>query len=212
MSRVRSCCAAGSSTFTCTRNAPSGRRSSSASSALTHAASIAHATRSNAVSARIKGPSPAGTTESDPGCLMYEALCCTPCRISKRDGCFAHIVRMCLSDAVPGPSPCGPQYGSIAMPLAIASREAACDDKRARNASNDAVTLTPTLTLLRWKNHGDASSSWAVGSPPLTFDVAYQRKAHYVRWSNRAHKVFVWSCAKTVPHFHVKLLHVEQRN
>src|SRR5215475_13085490 len=84
---------------------------------------------------------------------------------------------MCLSDAVPGPSPCGPQYGSIAMPLAIASREAACDDKRARNASNDAVTLTPTITLLRWTNHGDASSSVAVGSPPLHCEVAYQRKA-----------------------------------
>src|SRR5215471_7570851 len=84
---------------------------------------------------------------------------------------------MCLSDAVPGPSPCGPQYGAIAMPLVTASREAACDDKRARNASNDAVTLTPTITLLRWKNPGDASSRVAVGSPPLHCDGEYQRKA-----------------------------------
>src|SRR5262245_15155536 len=84
---------------------------------------------------------------------------------------------MCLSDAVPGPSPCGPQYGSIAMPLVTASREAARDHKRPRNASNDAVTLTPTITLLQWKNPGDASSRVAVGSPPLHGEVAYQRKA-----------------------------------
>src|SRR5215813_15540965 len=63
------------------------------------------------------------------------------------------------------------------MPRVIASLAAACDDKRARNASNDSVTLTPTITLLRWKNHGDASSSVAVGSPPLHRDGAYQRKA-----------------------------------
>ena len=63
------------------------------------------------------------------------------------------------------------------MPLVIASLEAACDDKRARNESNDSLTLTPKINLLRWKNHGDASSSLAVGSPPLHFDVEYQRKA-----------------------------------
>src|SRR5262249_58461548 len=86
------------------------------------------------------------------------------------------------------------------MPLVIASLAAACDDKQARNESNDLLTLTPKINLLRWKNHGDASSSLAVGSPALNFDVEYQRKSHYLRWSNRAKRYS--SFAKSLPHFH----------
>jgi hypothetical protein len=52
------------------RNSPSRRRSSSESNALSNAESKAHTTRSNSVSARITGHAPAGTKESDPGCLV----------------------------------------------------------------------------------------------------------------------------------------------
>src|SRR5262247_2942827 len=67
------------------------------------------------------------------------------------------------------------------MPLVIASLEAACDDKRARNESNDSVTLTPKINLLRWKNHGDASSSLAVGSPYNAIYLAFRLSSFAMR-------------------------------
>jgi len=55
------------------------------------------------------------------------------------------------------------------------SLEAACDDKRARKASNDSVTLTPKIDLLRWKNYRDGALPLA-GVSALGFDVENQRK------------------------------------
>src|SRR5262249_35461050 len=83
--------------------------------------------------------------------------------------------------------------------------------KRARNESNDSVTLTPKIKLLRWKNHGDASSSLAVGSPPPTFDVECQRKSHHLLVIHRAKDIHMVA-ASFLPPFHVKLSHLEQRN
>src|ERR1700730_7669646 len=62
----------------------------------------------------------------------------------------------------------------MATPLAIAPFEAACDDRRARNESNDSVTLTSKIGLLRGKKHRDGALNLAVCAPHYRFDVEYQ--------------------------------------
>ena len=77
----------------------------------------------------------------------------------------------------------------MATPLAIASFAAARDDKRARNESNDPVTSTTKFNLLRWKNHGDASSRLAACSPVLVLMSSINPGRTTCGRSNRARKV-----------------------
>src|ERR1700760_1849787 len=77
----------------------------------------------------------------------------------------------------------------MAKPLAIASLEAACEDKRVRNEPNDSVTLTPKINLLRWRNHGHGSTRSATCPPRFSFDVENQPESHYLWWSDRTKSI-----------------------